>query len=50
MGVWKYGNEVLIIFTSLYVLEAIVAFEFENIKHSHTPILPYSHTFVNLAP
>ncbi len=53
MGVWEYGSmgvwELLIFFSHRGTILEYCFGRIQNIKHSHTPILPYSHTFLNLA-
>jgi hypothetical protein len=46
MGVWEYGSMGVWEYGSMSVL---VSVPFQD-NHSHTPILPYSHTFLILSP
>jgi hypothetical protein len=50
MGVWEYENEELISRSrtkiSTYIFLIIVINFSVQVPHSHTPILPYSHTLL----
>jgi hypothetical protein len=50
MGVWEYGSEVINFKSKLTTLIFIFLISLVNfsvkVSYSHTPILPYSHTFL----
>jgi hypothetical protein len=55
MGVWEYGSKGVKHSLTETLINNSYYFTFYykcscTVFHSHTPILPYSHTFVNLPP